>query len=293
MMPLDQIEAFLSGPYLVAVLVALGLGVGVLTGLFGVGGAFLLNPILIVAVGIKEPLVIGSSLSFTIGAAATGVARHMRSRNVDLQSMVIIAAGAIPGAVLGADMLGWLQQGLSPTIFKVVIRALYCAILVLTAWLVARESNRKDADRGLLQHLPLPPHVDLKGAGLTGVSLPGLLLVGLVIGAVAGTLGIGGGVLLMPLLLVVVGMTTHKAIGTSLGVVLLSSIAGTAKHGLKGNVSLIIVLAMLVGSSIGVQIGAAICERLHARKLRRYFAAIALLTAVMTAADLAGILIRD
>ena len=292
MMPLDQIQAFLSGPGLVAMLVVLGLGIGVLTGLFGVGGAFLVNPILIVAVGINEPLVIGSSLSFTIGAAATGAARHARSSNIDLRSTLIIGLGAVLGAVLGADLLTRLQAALEPLSFRALVRALYCALLLLTAWVVLRSGRQHYSGKSLLQRLPLPPHVDLRGTGLTSVSLPGLVLIGLIIGVITGLLGIGGGVLLVPLLLLV-GMTTHKAVGTSLGVVLFSSVAGTIKHALNGNVSLIIVMSMLVGSSVGVQIGAAICEKLHARKLRRYFAGIVLLAAVMTAAGLANILLRN
>ncbi|MHC4984031.1 MAG: sulfite exporter TauE/SafE family protein [Planctomycetota bacterium] len=292
MMPLDEIHAFVSGPALLAVLVGLGLAVGVLTGLFGVGGAFLVNPVLMVALGISEPLVIGSSLSFTIGAGSMGAARHMRSRNVDLRSTCIIGLGAVGGAVLGADLLGWCQSSLGTAGFKVLIRALYFVLLLLTALLVLRNSQHHSSGKSLLQRLRLPPRVALPGAALAGVSLPGLVLVGLAIGLVNGMLGIGGGVLFMPLLLLAVGMAPHKAVGTSLGVVLFSSISGTIKHGLAGNVSLMIVMPLLVGSSVGVQLGAAICDRLGATRLRRYFAGIVLLTAAMTFTDLAKILIR-
>ncbi len=291
MMPLDQIEAVLSGPALLGVLLVIGLGIGILTGLFGVGGAFLLNPILIVVMGVSEPLVIGSSLSFTIGTGATGMARHMRSGNVDILSMVIIGIGAAVGAVFGADLLQMFESKLEPRAFKVLIRAMYLVLLLLVAWLMFRNPKEREGGRSPLQRLPLAPHVDLARAGLRRVSLPGLVLVGLVIGLTKGLLGIGGGVLFMPLLLLV-GMTAHQAVGTSLGVVLFSSIAGTIKHGLYGNVSLWIVMSLLVGSSVGVQIGAAICDTLHAAKLRKYFAGIAFLAAVMVAADLVNKLIK-
>jgi hypothetical protein len=292
MIPLDQIEAFLSGPWLVCTLLGLGLVIGILTGLFGVGGAFLLNPILIVGLGMSEPLVIGSSLSLTIGTGAAGMARHMRSRNVDIACMLIMGMGAVIGAVLGADLLVWLEKNLDLNLFKLVIRALYFVLLLLTGWLVFRDPKPHDSGKSLLQRLPLPPRVNLKHAELPHTSLPGLVIIGLLIGVTKGLLGIGGGVLFMPLLLLAVGMTAHQAVGTSLGVVLFSSVAGTIKHGMLGNVSMWIVMPLLVSSSIGVQIGASICERLHAKKLRRYFAIIVLLAAAALAVNLVGKLMK-
>jgi len=291
MMPLEQIDAFLAGPALVAALILLGLAIGVLTGLFGVGGAFLLNPILMVAVGIHEPLVIGSSLSFTIGASAMGAGRHMRSGNADVRAMIIIGLGAVLGAVAGTDALNWFAKTVEPDILGAAVRGLYFLILVLAAWLLVRNTQPHRTGRSPLQRLPLPPRVDLRSAGLPGVSVPGLLAAGLVIGLATGMLGIGGGVLFMPLLLIVVGMSPHKAVGTSLGAVFLGALAGTIRHGLYGNVSLIVAMCLLAGSSVGVQIGAAICERMHAARLKRYFAGIVLLTATMVAADLIRMLV--
>ena len=115
----------------------------------------------------------------------------------------------------------------------------------------------------------------------------GLFAVGILIGVMKGMMGIGGGVLLMPLLIVVVGLTPHQAVGTSLGVVVFSSIAGAVKYGLDGNVNLWVVMSLLVGSVFGVQIGAWICHRLHAAKLRRYFAILVALVGLCVAGRLA------
>ncbi len=84
----------------------------------------------------------------------------------------------------------------------------------------------------------------------------------------------------MPLLMIVVGLTAHQAVGTSLGIVVFGSVAGTIKHGLAGNVSLVVAMALLVGSSLGVQAGVAVCQRWRARRLRRAFALLALLVAM-------------
>ncbi|MBS3733895.1 MAG: sulfite exporter TauE/SafE family protein [Phycisphaerae bacterium] len=285
LLELPQAELANGGP-LVVLLVALGLGIGTLTGLFGVGGAFLLNPILIIVFGMSEATVIGSSLSFTIGTGAGGTARHMRRGNVEFRSMFIIGVGAIVGAVLGADLLVWLQKSLGATAYESTIRASYLALLLLTAWVTFRDPSATASRHSVLQRTPIPPHVKLPAAKLAGVSVPGLVGVGVLIGLTKGLLGIGGGVLFMPLLLLVVGLSAHQAVGTSLGVVLFSSAAGTIQHGLHDNVNLVMVMALVVGSSVGVQAGAWMCERLAARRLRRYFAAIAFLAAVMVAADL-------
>jgi len=292
MIPLDQIDAYLHGPALLAALAGLGLAVGVLTGLFGVGGGFLLNPLMLVLLGMDESLVVGSSLSFITGTAAAGIVRHMRGRNVEFRSMVVIGLGAIAGAVAGASLHAYLRAEVGRH-FKGVMLALYLVLLVLTAWLVARKDDAAGRRRSLLQRLPLPPRVRLPGAGLEGVSLPGLVLVGVLIGVLTGMLGIGGGVLFMPLLLLVVGLSAHQAVGTSLGMVLFGSITGTVHHGLAGNVSLWVAMALLVAGTVGVQVGAWACERLHARRLRQYFAAVALLAAVVVAIDLAKRLIAS
>jgi uncharacterized membrane protein YfcA len=286
MTPLDQIDAYLGGPALLCALVGLGLAVGVLTGLFGVGGAFLMNPLMIIVLGMDQSLVVGSSLCFTIGTAASGLSRHMRLKNVEAKTFLILAGGASCGAVLGSQLHEYVRAVQRPGDFRLTILCLYLAMLLCTAWLVVRGPSKRHDGRSLLQRLRLPPRIELPSAGLHGVSLPGLVLAGLLIGVVTGLLGIGGGVLLMPIMLVVIGLTAHQAVGTSLGVVLFGSIAGMVEHAMAGNVSLWIAMPPLVGSTLGVQIGAWICARLHARRLRNYFAVIVLLAAVLVAADI-------
>lgn len=282
--------AALSTGVLLGLLVMLGLGIGCLTGLFGVGGAFMLNPLLIVVFGLDETMVVASSLSFTVGTATSGLIRHMRSSNVEFRSMILLGLGAVVGVLIGAQLHVGIKGAMRPAGFNVLVLALYLALLLLTVWTVFRGSSGGEARKSLLQRLPLPPRVDIPAAGLVGVSVPGIFLVGMAIGATNGLLGIGGGVLFMPLLLVV-GLSAHQAVGTSLGVVLFSSIVGTTQYALAGHVNLWLVLSLLAGSIFGVQIGAWINDRLHAKKLRRSFALIVLVAAVIVAADLAKKLI--
>jgi hypothetical protein len=277
-------------PALLCSLAAMGLAVGVLTGLFGVGGGFIITPLMNLLLGIPYSCAVGSSLSFTIGTSAAGAMRHQRLGNVEPKSVVILAGASVPGAVLGAmlheGLLNWLTRS-GRDDFTPTMHGLFVVVLLLTAWLVVRGPIRDEEGFSLLQRLPLPPHVHLPGANLAHVSLLGLCLAGWGIGVMKGLLGIGGGVLFMPLLLVVVGLGVHQAVGTSLGVVLFSSIAGTVRHAAFGNVNLWVVMALLVGSTIGIQVGAWLCHRLRAERICRYFTIILLLVAAALLWDIA------
>lgn len=283
---LYEIQAHLGGMTLLVALAAFGFFIGILTGLFGVGGAFLVTPLLNILFGIPYALAIGSGLSFTIGSSSSGLGRHMRLGNFEPRSILILAATSMLGAVLGATLNGSLNLSLGEHNYTLMMHGLFIVVLLVTAKTIVRPSARDTGGRSILQRLPIGPYLDMPTAGLTHVSVPGLCLAGLAIGVMKGMLGIGGGVLLMPLLILLVGLRAHQAVGTSLGVVMFSSIAGTVKYGLDGKVNLWIVMALLFGSTLGVQIGAQLCNRLHGMRLRRYFAVLVLLTAALIAADL-------
>ncbi len=302
MISLIDFAVWTGNPGLLAALVALGLVVGGLTGLFGVGGAFLVTPLLIVVFRVDESLAIGSGLCAIIGTSAAGLSRHWRMGSVEFKTMLMLAAGAMPGAFLGAMLHQYLRSALGEVGglgFPVIMRGLFLVLLPIAGYLAYRGPTRHGSGLTILQRLRLPPRVSLGAAGLTGVSLPGLCILGLSVGIVTGLLGVGGGVLYMPLLVAVVGLSAHQAVGTSLGVVLLGAIVGTIRYATFptassqmaqyepiGNVSLGIAILLLVGGTIGVQVGVWICHRLHATQLRRYFIVIVLLTAVLVAADL-------
>ena len=278
--------AYLDGPALVGVLVLLGLFVGFLTGLFGVGGGFLITPMLNVAFGIPYPIAIGSDLSYTIGSGASGMQRHIRLGNFEPRSMLILAACSMIGAFLGGYLNDDLREALGQRRYRLIMHGLFILMLVSTAWLIGRSKPPHRSRKSLLQRLPIPPYINLPTAGLERVSVPGICAIGLLVGVMKGMMGIGGGVFFMPLLILVVGLTPHQAVGTSLGVVVFSSIAGAIKYGLKGNVNLLIVMSLLVSSVFGIQLGAWVCDRMQARRLRQWFAVLVVLVAAVVAARL-------
>lgn len=289
MISLESVQAYLTGPWLLMALFAMGLVVGVLSGLFGVGGGFLVVPLLHTLLGIPMTPAVGSDLAFIVGTSGAGVARHWRLGNIEKNAVVCLSLGSVPGAILGTilhNSLGQMLKQSGLTSFDTFMKILFIVLLPLTAWLVWKGPAKGEAAKAPLQRIRLGPYVSLPDSDIPQISLPGLIAVGMSVGLLTGLLGVGGGVLFMPLLLLIVGLSAHKAVGTSLGVVLMASIAGTIKHGLAGNVCLPIALALLTGSASGVQIGAWICQHLKGLHLRRYFAILVLLVCAVLVIDL-------
>ncbi len=279
----DVPHANLGGAALLASLAALGLVIGILTGLFGVGGGFMVVPLLSIVFGLDYRLAIGSSLVFTIGTGAGGLMAHRRLNNIAIKTMLIVTGGAVCGAPLGAMLVEHFSQTLGQHRFTTMMDVLFILMLLVVAGLLVH--GAKDRPRvSLLQRLPLPPYIHIMRGNLHGVSLPGLVAVGLFIGVLKGMLGVGGGVMLVPLLMVVVGLPVHQAVGTSLGVVLFSSISGAVAYGLEGSANLWIAMALLVGSAIGVQGGIWLGQKLRAGQIKRYFAILVLAIAAALAA---------
>lgn len=268
-----------------AALGALGFGLGIVSGLFGVGGGFLSTPLLRVLFGFSYPVAIASSLVNILGTSAAGTISHYRRGNVKPKAIALIGLGSVGGVLIGDAILRGLVD-LFGDHYTNVMHGLYIALLTVIAWRVSRPRDETPTDHGLLHRLPLGPRVDLGGAHLKGLSAPGLAGLGVLGGLLAGAMGVGGGVLFVPILILAVGFTAHQAVGTSLGTMMVGAAVGVAVKGWRGEVDMGIGMALLVGSSIGAQAGAAICEKLHARRLKQYFAVLALLAAILVAADL-------
>ncbi|MBI5722655.1 MAG: sulfite exporter TauE/SafE family protein [Planctomycetes bacterium] len=286
-----DVQAYIGGPALFAALAAVGFVVGILTGLFGVGGAFLINPLLNVLLGISYTLATGSSMSYTIGAGAAGWARHLRLGNVAPKTMLILAGGAVCGTLLGGDLHQHLKTAFGPDRFTLIMHGLFVVMLVVVAVLTVK-SPQEPTGWSLLQKIPVGPRITIRTASLRRISLPGLVAAGLLVGVFKGMLGIGGGVLFLPIMMLVVGLSMKQSVGTSLGVVLLSSVAGAIFYGSHGQANMWIIITLLAGSSFGVQIGVWLSGRLRVAKMKWMFALLVLATACMIAADFWGKLVK-
>jgi len=283
-------ERSLPSPIFYPLLVSIGFGVGVLTGLFGVGGGFLVVPLLNIAAGVPYSIAVGSSLSFIIGTGASALPGHFRRGNVEPGAVLYMALGGSLGAVFGDGLQDFLASvsGGDEVIFTRIMHIFFVVLLLVTAQLVYRGSERRAGTLSPLQRLPLPPRTNLTRSNLARVSIPGLAGIGFFVGTLSGLMGVGGGVLFMPILLLLVGLETRHAVGTSLGVVFVSSMTGAATKifAAAPKISLPVTMTLLLGSSLGVPLGLRIFGILRTEGIRKYFALVILAAVALILWDL-------
>jgi len=281
-------------------LVALGAGVGFVAGIFGIGGGFLLTPLLTVVFGIPLPIAIGSGLCQMTGTGTSALLRHRAIGQGEIRFDVLMLAGSLLGVDAGARTVSYLAAagfvslaGHRVTVLRIVIEGAYAVLLLGIASLFWRQSRGRADDLeyvrgGPLARVALGPRVDLPSVPLRGVSAILIAEIGLAMGFLSGVLGIGGGVALMPVLIYGFGFPIRQASGTGIVVLIATAALGTFEHALRGNVDLRLSMVLLVGASVSAQFGALLTHRLEAMTLRRVFAAVVLATVVAVAWDLAA-----
>jgi uncharacterized membrane protein YfcA/endonuclease/exonuclease/phosphatase family metal-dependent hydrolase len=284
----------LLGPdvtFSIAGAVLIGLGVGFLSGLLGVGGGFLLAPMLNGLLGIPLRIAGPSDLCQIQGTSLSGLIRHSKQGNADMQIALLVLGGTFCGTFCGVELMEHLKSlgdlalasGDFPLV-EIVLLFLFLGVLGIIGTAVLIESTRsaRKADggaeaqrKGFFSIIRIPPYVTPVGG--SPVSVIVVAYSGLLVGLLQALLGIGGGVLLLPILVYFIGVATHAAVGTSLMIVFAASIVGTFMHALKGNISVLLVAALLVGGTFGSQVGARVSSRIAAHKLRKYFSLLVVL----------------
>ena len=274
-------------------IIALGFLVGVLSGMFGVGGGFLTTPLLIFY-GIPPTIAVASATTQITGASVSGAMVYMRRGGVDLKMALVMIAGGLTGSVIGAGLFRLLQASGQ---IDVAIGFLYVVILggigllMLKDSLVALGYLRAPAEdqpprRSRWVH-SLPMRWRFARSGLFISPLAPLVL-GFVAGILAVFLGIGGGFILVPAMIYLLGMPTRVVIGTSLVMVLVVSAATTMVHALTTRgVDIVLAALLLVGGVVGAQYGALLTLRVKPDMLRLALAVIILLVALRMALGLA------
>ncbi|HOX38550.1 MAG TPA: sulfite exporter TauE/SafE family protein [Candidatus Brocadiia bacterium] len=270
-----------------------GLAAGLGSGLFGIGGAVILTPLLHSLLGLPLPVVIGTGLCQMIAASASGVMRFRKSGVVDYQVALMAAGGNLAGVTVGVAISEALENmpqvtfhGRSAPLDRVAITGLFIAALVLIGTLILLEKPRGDnpppPGRFLAALRRIPPRARLVRTG-GEASIPLLVFPTVLVGLVSGMLGIGGSVFVVPLLIYGVGLPTHVAIATSLLYALFTGVFGTIEKAITGDVMLSLAILIMIGSTVGSQIGAILAMRTRARRLRKAFGVLLFVSAVMMA----------
>jgi uncharacterized membrane protein YfcA len=285
------ISGLTINPFLLS---GIGFVVGVLGGLFGVGGGFIAGPLMFWA-GVPINYVVGTDLAHMTGKSIVAARRHRALGNVDLRLGFFMVIGTIPGIEIGAQIIERLKDTGN---IDQVVAAVYFLLLVgigaFTAWeslralrmqrtsqLSAREVLGMKSLLFRSRLMRIPPLVRLPTSGIEEVSIWVVLLVGVLTGILAGMLGVGGGFLRMPLLVYVLGVPTHVAVGTDLFEIVISAGFGTLTHGLKGNVDILIALVMQTGAAVGAQLGASATRYISGPLIRLLFSILPFVAAVL------------
>jgi hypothetical protein len=282
-------------------LAGIGFLVGILGGFFGVGGGFIAGPMMFWS-GVPMNFVIGTDLAHMTGKSIVAAKRHRALGHVDIKLGGMMVVGTIIGVEIGARIIEALEASGN---IDVVIGSVYVVILLAISAFTFWESLRalrmirtdqldvKDAIgfQGIarrIQGLRIPPMVSFPDSGIASISLWTVMGVGFITGLLAGALGVGGGFIRMPLLVYVVGIPTHVAVGTDLFEIMFSSGFGTLTHALKGNVDILMALVMHTGAAIGAQIGAVSTRFFVGPRIRLLFSFLPLIGAVLVIIRLLG-----
>jgi uncharacterized protein len=264
-------------------LLGLGGAVGFLSGALGVGGGFLLTPLLIF-IGVPPPVAVGTQAPQILATSLSGMLAHMRRGNVDVHIGIVLVIGGLLGSTLGVWLFGLLRRigqiDLAIALAYVLLLGTVGTLMLVEsvrAWLRVR--TRRDSlvkrHRHLWLHgLPLKRRFKRSGLYISALVPLGLGILG---GILVAIMGVGGGFIMVPAMIYLIGMPTAVVIGTSLFQITFVTAATTFLHAASTRtVDGFLALALIVGGVIGAQLGSSVGHRLRAEHLRILLALIVL-----------------
>ncbi len=256
----------------------LGLGgmVGILSGMFGVGGGFLMTPLLFF-IGIPPAVAVATEANQIVASSFSGVLAHFRRRTVDIKMGLVLQAGGLIGAGLGVIVFNYLK---SLGQVDLLVKLCYVVFLGIVGSLMFVESlNAIRRTRKAGGHSPvtrrqrswvhaMPFKMRFRTSGLY-ISVIPPVLVGVAVGILAAIMGVGGGVIMVPAMIYILGMPTKVVVGTSLFQIILVTAFTTMLHATTNyTVDIVLAVLLLVGGVVGAQIGTRIGVKMKAEQLR-------------------------
>ena len=272
----------------------LGLGglVGLLSGMFGVGGGFLITPLLFF-IGIPPAVAVATATNQIVASSVSAVIAHLRRRNVDLRMGGVLLAGGLVGAGLGVLAVRWLTQAgqseLVMTLCYVVFLGVIGALMFVESLRALQRASRPGVVPKRRQHMlvhRLPLKMKFRTSGLYISAIPPFA-VGVLVGVMAAVMGVGGGFIMVPAMIYLLGMPTKVVIGTSLFQIIFVTAFTSVMHAVTNQtVDMALAVLLIVGGVIGAQYGARLGARLKAEQLRILLALLVLAVCGKLALDL-------
>jgi hypothetical protein len=265
-------------------MLALGGAVGFLSGMFGVGGGFLMTPMLIFA-GVPSAVAVATGANPLIASSITGTIAQWRRKNVDFKLGLILLAGGAAGALFGVQIVKLLRQAgqfdLTVSLLYVVFMSVVGGLMFIESLRALRKhrqgkpvSMRRPAQHTWIHGLPLKTR--FKASKLYISAIPPAAL-GILVGLLSGIMGVGGGFIMVPILIYLLRVPTNLAIGTSLfQVIFVSAITTVLQAVWNQTVDIALALILMVGGVLGAQAGAVAGQKLRAEQLRLLLAILVL-----------------
>ena len=276
------------------VIVFIGMAVGALSGLFGVGGGFLMTPLLIF-LGIPPVVAVGTEAPHVLASSVSGVIAHWRKKTVDFKMGFFLLAGGVVGSTIGVNVFKLLR---SYGQIDIVIQILFVLFLGIIGFSMAFESARTTIKsyrttslirKKLHKHSwihGLPFKVRFRRSKLYISSVPPIII-GFIVGILSAMMGVGGGFIIIPAMVYILGMPTSVVVGTSLFQIIFVTANSTFFQAyLNQTVDIVLAALMILGGVIGAQIGVRIGSKLKAEYLRGLLAILVLAVCAKIFTDL-------
>ncbi len=275
-------------------LILVGFLVGIMGGFFGVGGGFIAGPIMF-WFGVPMNFVVGTDLAYMTGKAIVAAKKHGRLGHVDIKLGILMVMGTVVGVEIGAQLIELLERrGSTDQVVGIAYVFVLLLIGSITAWesIKALKLSRANDARAeemiaftavtdMVKRIKIWPMISFPVSGIEAISLWVILGVGIFAGFLAGMLGVGGGFIRMPMLVYLLGVPTHIAIGTDLFEIIFSAGFGTVTHALKGNVDIMMALVMQTGAIMGAKIGVTMTQYFTGPKIRLIFSLLPIVGAAL------------
>jgi uncharacterized membrane protein YfcA len=259
--------------------------VGLLSGIFGVGGGFLMTPLLIM-IGIPPTVAAASDSNQIVGASTSGTLAHYRLGNVDFKMGILLLIGGVAGGTVGVQLIKVLRHmGNADFLIQItyVIMLGFVGIYMFVESLqglkqtqaVAKKPPQKSRYAAFVKSLPWQTRFEKSGIELSILMPLGL---GVFVGVLAAIMGVGGGFIMVPVMVYLLRMPMHVVVGTSLFQILFTCVNVTIMQAQSNHtVDFVLALILLIGSTLGAQFGAKISRRLKGDQLKIILASLVLL----------------
>ena len=283
-------EVSVNGPLLFSI----GTIVGLLSGIFGVGGGFLITPLLFF-IGIPPAVAVATSANQIVASSFSAILAHIRRRTVDFPMGIALMVGGLVGSSIGVMIFDALrklgQVDLLVNLFYVIFLGLIGAIMFVESLNAMRKARRQGPQPRTRRKRrdwvhAMPVRYRFQASGLY-ISIFPPLLVGVFVGILSAIMGVGGGFIVVPAMIYILGMPTKVVVGTSLFQIIFVSAYTTMIHGMTSHtVDIVLAVLLLVGGVIGAQVGSWIGLKLKAEQLRILLAMLVLAVCLKLGLDL-------